>query len=51
MVSDEVVVPDDIKPGKYVLSWRMGELDILVRMDCDYLLCADCEVFDWISPC
>ena len=23
MVSDQVVVPTTIKPGKYVLSWRM----------------------------
>lgn len=23
MVSDEVVIPDNIEPGKYVLSWRM----------------------------
>ena len=22
MVSDKVVIPDDLKPGKYVVSWR-----------------------------
>ena len=22
MISDKVVIPDDIKPGKYVMSWR-----------------------------